>query len=65
MTIINIKYHCGCGQSYDEIGEAVKHSEEKGHSMTILGTITSEAPKKQSRASMRAIRDSDEKKRRL
>ena len=39
MATVKVKYHCGCGYSTDKVEEAVKHSDEKGHTLTAGGTI--------------------------
>jgi len=39
MADINITYSCGCGYKTLIIDEAITHSDEKQHSLTVLGTI--------------------------
>lgn len=39
MASIRIKYQCGCGYQTDKLEEAVKHSDGKKHTLTVLGEI--------------------------
>lgn len=40
MASVSIKYGCGCGYRTDKLEEAIKHSDQDNHSLTVLGTIT-------------------------
>jgi len=42
MASMKVKYNCGCGYSTDNLEEAVKHSDEKNHTLTATGTIEKE-----------------------
>jgi len=42
MASINIKYSCGCRFSTDKLEAAVKHSNERHHTLTVLGEIKCE-----------------------
>jgi len=39
MATVKVKFQCGCGYQTKNVEEAVKHSDEKHHSLTVLGTI--------------------------
>ena len=39
MAGIDIQFQCGCGVVTKSASEAVKHAEEKKHTMTITGQI--------------------------
>ena len=42
MARLRVKYTCGCGYSTDKLEEAIKHSDEKSHTLTATGTIEKE-----------------------
>ena len=42
MATTDIRYSCGCGFRTDKVEEAVKHSDERKHTLTVLGTIQPE-----------------------
>lgn len=39
MASIDIKYSCGCHFSTNKLEAAVKHSDEKCHTLTVLGEV--------------------------
>jgi len=39
MASIQIKYSCGCGYATKLLEEAVKYSDDKKHTLTVLGEI--------------------------
>jgi len=39
MADVDITYGCGCGFKTRRLEAAVEHSDDKHHSMTVLGTI--------------------------
>lgn len=42
MASVDIKFTCGCGFSTAKLEEAVKHCDERKHSLTVLGIIRKE-----------------------
>lgn len=42
MASIQVVYQCGCGFRTTLLEEAVKHSDLKNHTLTVLGTIQKE-----------------------
>ena len=45
MASIQIRYWCGCGYRTDQLEEAVKHSDEQKHTLTVLGEVRKEKEK--------------------
>ncbi len=43
MASNNVKYTCGCGYSTAKLEEAVRHSDDKKHTLTASGEIKKEA----------------------
>lgn len=41
MATVNIKVPCGCGYTATNLEEAVRHADETGHTLTVLGTVKS------------------------
>ena len=39
MAVVNVQYQCGCGFITAQAEEAVKHSDNEKHILTVLGTI--------------------------
>lgn len=47
MADVLIKYSCGCGFKTENMEEAIEHCDNRGHSLTVLGTIRNQTnPKK-------------------
>jgi len=46
MADVKVKFHCGCGFSTTESEEAVKHCNEKNHTLTAVGTINKDQKKR-------------------
>lgn len=42
MASVKVQYTCGCGYSTKKLEEAVKHSDERKHTLTATGTIEKE-----------------------
>jgi hypothetical protein len=38
-AVVKIEYNCGCGFRTNNAIEAVKHSSEKKHMLTVYGTV--------------------------
>ena len=39
MAVVSVKYQCGCKYSTEKPEEAVKHCDDRQHTLTVLGTI--------------------------
>ena len=46
MATVKVKYNCGCRYSTTDVEEAVQHSNQQGHTLTAVGTIEKDEPKK-------------------
>lgn len=46
MADVKVKYHCGCRFSTKDPEEAIKHCNEKNHTLTAVGTIEKDQKKK-------------------
>jgi len=42
MARVLVKFTCGCGYSTERLEEAVRHSDDKRHTMTASGVIVKE-----------------------
>jgi len=40
MARVNLSFNCGCGFKCPTLEEAVKHSDEKQHTLTAAGTVS-------------------------
>lgn len=47
MAAVLVTYSCGCGYHTENQKEAIKHSDAKKHTLTVLGTIRTLRAKKQ------------------
>lgn len=47
MAKVNIYYNCGCGFRTKNLAEAVLHSDNLNHTMTVVGEITKDEKKKE------------------
>jgi len=45
MAKVDVRYNCGCGNSYIDPVEAAKHCDDTGHKLTVSGSITPDAPR--------------------
>ena len=43
MAKVDIRHACGCGYTTSNLEEAVKHANERKHTLTVLGTIRPES----------------------
>lgn len=42
MAKVDVNYTCGCGYTTKSLEEAVRHSEQEQHTLTVLGAIRKE-----------------------
>lgn len=47
MATVSISFNCGCNQKFNNIIEAVYHSNQTGHSLCVVGTIIADKNKKE------------------